>query len=385
MSAQHDLGLPGALPERDRLALRRWMLLSIVAVFFAVAVGGITRLTESGLSITEWKPVSGALPPSGDAAWAAELTKFQQIPQASSTHAGITLAQFKWIYWWEWFHRNVARTVGLVFAIPWLLFMVQGRIPRALRLRLTALPLLTLCQGALGWYMVKSGLVERISVSAYRLTAHLGLALGILAVSVWTYSELRARTEAERHEPVATSRGWQRALLSAALLLGITVLSGGFVAGLRGGRIFNEFPLMGGQVVPPGYGTLTPWWSNAFENPAAAQFHHRLLALSVTAFVLTLAWRARGAPLPQGVRRAVFAFGAVITTQLVLGITTLLLAVPVPLGVLHQFTGVLALTAALVATQRAMASGATVQAPHTVTATRPARSAPPPVESAAAV
>jgi cytochrome c oxidase assembly protein subunit 15 len=166
MAAQNDLGLPGALPERDRLALRRWMLLSIVAVFFAVAVGGITRLTESGLSITEWKPVSGALPPSGDAAWAAELTKFQQIPQASSTHAGITLAQFKWIYWWEWFHRNVARTVGLVFAIPWLLFMVQGRIPRQLRLRLTALPLLTLCQGALGWYMVKSGLVERISVSA---------------------------------------------------------------------------------------------------------------------------------------------------------------------------------------------------------------------------
>jgi cytochrome c oxidase assembly protein subunit 15 len=263
--------------------------------------------------------------------------------------------------------------------------MVQGRIPRQLRLRLTALPLLTLCQGALGWYMVQSGLVERISVSASRLTAHLGLALGILAVSVWTYSELRERTAAERSEPVATSRGWQRALLSAAVLLGITVLSGGFVAGLRGGRIFNEFPLMGGQVVPPGYGTLTPWWSNAFENPAAAQFHHRLLALLVTAFVLTLAWRARGAALPQGVRRAVFAFGAVITTQLVLGITTLLLAVPVPLGVLHQFTGVLALTAALVATQRAMASGETVAAPRDVVAPRPARSAAPPASPRTAV
>ena len=305
------------------------------------------------------------------------ICRVGSIPQASSTHAGITLTQFKWIYWWEWFHRNVARTVGLVFAIPWLLFMVQGRIPRALRLRLTALPLLTLGQGALGWYMVQSGLVERISVSAYRLTAHLGLALGILAVSVWTYSELRARTAAERSDPVATPRRWQRALLSAALLLGITVLSGGFVAGLRGGRIFNEFPLMGGQVVPPGYGTLTPWWSNAFENPAAAQIHHRLLALTVTAFVLTLAWRSRSAPLPQAVRRAVFAFGAVITTQLVLGITTLLLAVPVPLGVLHQFTGVLALTAALVATQRAMASCETVVAPRDVVAARPARPAPP--------
>ena len=363
MSVPNDLGLPGALPSRDRLALRRWLLLSIVAVFIAVAVGGITRLTESGLSITEWKPVSGALPPSSDASWASEFAKFQRIPQASSTHAGLSLSQFKWIYWWEWFHRNVARTVGLVFAIPWLVFMVQSRIPRQLRLRLTALPLLTLGQGALGWYMVQSGLVERISVSAYRLTAHLGLALGILSVSVWTYSELRERSLGERHEGVVTSHRWQRALLGATTLLAITVLSGGFVAGLRGGRIFNEFPLMGGQVVPPGYGTLTPWWTNAFENPAAAQFHHRLLAIAVAAFIVTLAWRARRAQLPQRVQRAVYAFGAVITTQIVLGITMLLLAVPVPLGVLHQFTGVLALTAALVATQRAIASGATVSAP----------------------
>ncbi|WP_439643053.1 COX15/CtaA family protein [Gemmatimonas sp.] len=360
MTPYTDLGLPNALPDRDRVVLRRWMLASIIAVFFAVAVGGITRLTESGLSITEWKPVSGALPPSGDAAWALELEKFQQIPQASATHAGITMAQFKWIYWWEWFHRNVARTVGLVFAIPWLLLMVQRRIPRQLQLRLTALPLLTLGQGALGWYMVKSGLVERISVSAYRLTAHLGLALGILAVAVWTYSELRERTPAEHDEGGQTPRTWRAAVLSAATLLGITVLSGGFVAGLRGGKIFNEFPLMGGQVVPPGYGTLTPWWSNAFENPAAAQFHHRLLAMSVTAFVLILAWRAQKAPLPQSVRRALFAFGAVVTVQLLLGVTTLLLAVPIPLGVLHQFTGVLALTAALVATQRATATSASV-------------------------
>lgn len=346
------------------MALRRWLLVSIVAVFVAVAVGGITRLTESGLSITEWKPVSGALPPSNDAAWAAEFAKFQQIPQASSTHAGITLGQFKWIYWWEWFHRNVARTVGLVFALPWLLFLMQGRIPRQLRLRLTALPLLTLGQGALGWYMVQSGLVERISVSAYRLTAHLGLALGILAVCVWTYSELRERTPTERDAAQATPRGWRLALLGATTLLGITVLSGGFVAGLRGGRIFNEFPLMGGQVVPPGYAQLSPWWANAFENPAAAQFHHRLLALAVTALVLALTWRARQTPLPATVRRAVYAFGAVITVQLMLGITTLLLAVPIALGVLHQFTGVLALTAALVATQRAMATGVSTLTAH---------------------
>ena len=366
MSRSTDFGHPDALPARDRRALRRWLFASIVAVFFAVAVGGITRLTESGLSITEWKPVSGALPPSGDAAWQVEYEKFLQIPQASITHAGITIGQFKWIFWWEWFHRNVARTVGLVFAIPWLVFMVQRRIPRGLRLRLTALPLLTLAQGALGWYMVQSGLVERISVSAYRLTAHLGLALGILAVCVWTYSELRERSAAELADARQTPARWRRALLGATLLLGITVLSGGFVAGLRGGKVFNEFPLMGGRVVPPGYGTLTPWWSNAFENPVAAQFHHRLLAIGVTLLVLTLAWRARSASLPALVQRGAYAFGAVVLLQLVLGITTLLLAVPIPLGVLHQFTGVLALTAGLVVTQRALgdAALATHEAPH---------------------
>jgi cytochrome c oxidase assembly protein subunit 15 len=372
-------GHPDALPARDRLALRRWLFASILAVFFAVAVGGITRLTESGLSITEWKPVSGALPPSDAAAWDVEYQKFLQIPQASATHAGITLGQFKWIFWWEWFHRNVARTVGLVFAIPWLVFMAQRRIPRGLRLRLTALPVLTLAQGALGWYMVQSGLVERISVSAYRLTAHLGLALGILAVCVWTYSELRERDAAELRAPSRTPRGWRTALLGVTTLLGITVLSGGFVAGLRAGKIFNEFPLMGGQVVPPGYVAMSPWWANAFENPVAAQFHHRTLAIVVTLLVLTLAWRAREAPLADAVRRSVFAFGAVISVQLVLGVTTLLLAVPVPLGVLHQFTGVLALTAGLVATQRALAVGQTSMptvAPRAVAPTRePAREA----------
>jgi cytochrome c oxidase assembly protein subunit 15 len=349
-----DLGHPGALPERDRRALRRWLAASIVAVFIAVAVGGITRLTESGLSITEWKPVAGALPPVGAAAWQVEYEKFLQIPQARTTHAGISLGEFKWIFWWEWFHRNVARTVGLVFAIPWLVFMAQRRIPRGLRLRLTALPLLTLAQGALGWYMVQSGLVERSSVSAYRLTAHLGLALGILAVCVWTHSELRRRDEDERAPAAGTPPAWRRALLATTTLLAVTLLSGGFVAGLRAGKIFNEFPLMGGRLVPPGYGQLAPWWVNAFENPAAAQFHHRTLAIVVALLALTLAWRAARAPLAPAVRRGVLALGAVVGVQLVLGVTTLLLAVPIPLGVLHQFTGVLALTVALVATQRAL-------------------------------
>jgi len=368
-----------ALPERDRLALRRWLFASIIAVFLAVAVGGITRLTESGLSITEWKPVSGVLPPMNDIAWQAAFDEFQKIPQAQTTHRDITMSGFKLIFWWEWFHRIVARGVGLVFAIPYLLFMVQGRIPRSLRVRLTALPLLTLGQGVLGWYMVQSGLVERSSVSAYRLAAHLGLALGILAVAVWTYSELRPATS--RDEPRTSDRAptaWRWALRGITTMLGITLLSGAFVAGLRAGRIYNEFPLMGGQIVPPGYSQLGGWWVNAFENPAAAQFHHRVLAIVCTLVALTLAWRVLRAPVSVLVRRGVVALGAVVTLQLLLGITTLLMAVPVALGALHQFTGVLALTAALIATQRA---GGVVWGTALVTSERDAKRAAPARES----
>ncbi len=368
-----------ALPERDRLALRRWLFASIIAVFLAVAVGGITRLTESGLSITEWKPVSGVLPPMNDIAWQAAFDEFQKIPQAQTTHRDITMSGFKLIFWWEWFHRIVARGVGLVFAIPYLLFMVQGRIPRSLRVRLTALPLLTLGQGVLGWYMVQSGLVERSSVSAYRLAAHLGLALGILAVAVWTYSELRPAIA--RDEPPASDRAptaWRWALRGITTMLGITLLSGAFVAGLRAGRIYNEFPLMGGRLVPPGYSQLGGWWVNAFENPAAAQFHHRVLAIVCTLVALTLAWRVLRAPVSVLVRRGVVALGAVVTLQLLLGITTLLMAVPVALGALHQFTGVLALTAALIATQRA---GGVVWGTALVTSERDAKRAVPARES----
>lgn len=339
-----------ALPERDRVALRRWLFASIVAVFLAVAVGGITRLTESGLSITEWKPVSGVLPPMSDAAWSDAFAEFQKIPQAQTTHRDISLSGFKLIFWWEWFHRIVARGVGLVFAIPYLWFMVQGRIPRALRWRLTLLPLLTLGQGVLGWYMVQSGLVERSSVSAYRLTAHLGLALGILAVAVWTYSELRPAGSTSRDRAPAA---WRWALRGMTALLATTLLSGGFVAGLRAGKIFNEFPLMGGQIVPPGYSQLGAWYVNAFENPAAAQFHHRVLAIVSTIVALLLVWRVLRAPVSALVRQGVLRLGAVVSVQLLLGVVTLLLAVPVALGALHQFTGVLALTAAMVATQRA--------------------------------
>lgn len=335
--------------ETDLRALRRWLVACLVAVLLAVVVGGITRLTESGLSITEWKPVSGVFPPTTDAGWQEAYEAFQRIPQAQTTHQGITLSGFKWIYWWEWFHRILARGVGLVFAIPYVWLLWRGAIPQRLRLRLAALPLLTLGQGALGWYMVQSGLAERSSVSAYRLTAHLALALAILVVALWTWAELRPRSRDAGTGAPAASNAWRWATLALVVAIGITILSGGFVAGLRAGTIFNTFPLMGGAVVPPGYGQLTPWWTNAFENPIAAQFHHRVLAILTGAAALFAAWRAGGGGLSAGAVRALRIVGGMALLQVLLGIATLLLAVPIVLGVLHQLVGVLLLSAGILA------------------------------------
>lgn len=329
--------------------LRRWLVWCIVAVYLAVVVGGITRLTESGLSITEWRPVSGVLPPMGDVAWAEAFEAFQRIPQALTTHAGITLGEFKFIYWWEWFHRILARGVGLVFAIPYLWLFARRRIPSGLRLRLAALPMLTLAQGGLGWYMVQSGLAERSSVSAYRLAAHLALALAILVVALWTWADLRADDRGLAAHGADPSPGWRWGVLMAVALLLLTIVAGAFVAGLRAGTIFNTFPLMGGQVVPPGYGHFAGWWRNALENPVAAQFHHRVLALATGAFVVALAWRAGRSTLSARTVRTLRLLGGIVVLQVAIGIATLVLAVPITLGVLHQLVGVLALTAGILA------------------------------------
>lgn len=317
------------------------MLLCIGAVFLTVSVGGITRLTESGLSITEWKPVSGVLPPMNEADWQRALELFQQIPQAQTTHAGITMGEFKFIYWWEWFHRLVARGVGLVFAIPFLWFWAKGMLPRGLWLRLAWLPFLTLCQGFLGWYMVQSGLAERTEVSAVRLAAHLTLALAILAVALWTHEDLRPRPAI-----AAASRGWRRVSVLTVSLLLLTVIAGAFVAGLRAGKSYNTFPLMAGELIPTGYASITGFFANATQNPIAAQFHHRWLAVGVALFIVGLA--VRGARMLDGEARAMLLSvrnGVLVQTGL--GIATLLLAVPVWLGALHQFVGVLLLSGAI--------------------------------------
>lgn len=323
------------------VALRRWMLVCIGAVFLAVSVGGITRLTESGLSITEWRPVSGVLPPLNDADWNRALEMFQQIPQAQTTHAGITLTEFKFIYWWEWFHRIVARGVGLVFAIPFLWFWVKGMLPRPLWGRLAWLPFLTLCQGFLGWYMVQSGLAQRTEVSALRLAAHLSLALAILALALWTHEDLRERPAVQ-----APSLGWRRVSVLSACLVMATIVAGAFVAGLRAGKSFNTFPLMAGELFPTGYTSIAGFFANATQNPIAAQFHHRWLGVSVALFVLVLAYR--GAKSLAGESLAMLeSLRNGVLLQTALGIATLLLAVPVWLGAIHQLVGVLVFSASI--------------------------------------
>ena len=334
------MSTPSAVPV-SRTALRQWMFACIVSVFLAVIVGGITRLTESGLSITEWKPVSGVFPPMQAAEWQAAYEAFLAIPQAQTTHAGITMGEFKFIYWWEWFHRILARGVGLVFAIPFLWFWMRGQLSGALWRRLVWLPFLTLGQGFLGWYMVQSGLAVRTEVSAVRLAAHLLLAMGILAVALWTHEDLRERSAIP--EP---SRGWLRASQLVVALLLITIVAGAFVAGLRGGHVFNEFPLMGGALVPDGYANVSGWMNNATQNPIAANFHHRWLGVFTALSIFVMWWRARNALRGEGlVMIASLRNGAIV--QALLGIATLLLAVPVWLGALHQFVGVLLFAGAL--------------------------------------
>lgn len=328
-------------------AVIRWLVASALAVTLAVAVGGITRLTESGLSITQWKPLSGVLPPLGGEAWAEAYQRYLATPEAQTVHRGITMPAFKGLYWWEWTHRMLARGVGLVLAIPFFVLLMRRRIRPGMRLRLANLPLLAAIQGGMGWYMVQSGLSGRSSVSPYRLVAHLAIALVIFGIAVWTATELRAPRSGTGASQVRESRQGLSVVFTLATLAFVTILSGGFVAGLDAGKIFNTFPLMEGRLIPVGYGAMEGW-RNAFENPIAAQLHHRILALS-TALLVFAAWLlAVTRAWPIALRRWLSAAAVIAAIQVGLGIVTVLLAVPLPIAVLHQL-GALTLLAVLLA------------------------------------
>jgi cytochrome c oxidase assembly protein subunit 15 len=302
--------------------IRAWLWFAAFLVFTMVIVGGATRLTDSGLSITEWQPLLGAIPPLTEADWRVAFGKYKLIPEYSRVNQGMSLAEFKFIYWWEWTHRFLGRFIGLVMILPFLGLWLTRRIEPRLVPRLVALIVLGGLQGALGWYMVESGLVDRIDVSQYRLAAHLSLATFILGAIVWTALGIG---NGERHRP-RTSQQW--AALGLAALILLQVAAGGFVAGLDAGMGYNTWPLMDGQWIPRGLLIMEPAWRNFFENAMTVQFDHRLIAYGVTLCAALYAWQVRS---PAAVAMII-----VVALQVALGIATLLGQVPLTLGLLHQ-------------------------------------------------
>lgn len=336
---------PHSGPTARQIAARRpiayWLFTVAALIFCMVIVGGATRLTESGLSITEWKPVMGAIPPLSEEHWLEEFEKYRQIPEYQLVNKGMSLAEFQYIYWWEWGHRFLGRFIGFAFFVPFVFFLATKRVERQLVPRLAAMFVLGGLQGALGWYMVMSGLVDRVDVSQYRLTAHLGLAFVIAAYIFWVALDLLRGT-------LGQALAWTGPAKRAAVLTGaifFQVLLGGFVAGLRAGHAYNTWPLMDDRIIPRGLFDLSPWWVNFFENHITVQFDHRMVAYAITAFALYHLFTLKSAP--RAVKMSGHLLMAAILLQVVLGIWTLLAVVPIPLGVIHQGGAMLVLGAAM--------------------------------------
>jgi len=342
-------GVDPADPQ-NRLLVAGWLFTVCAMLWVMIGLGGATRLTGSGLSIMEWAPLSGAVPPLSDAEWQRLYALYQQIPQYQLLNTGIGIDGFKHIFWLEWTHRLWGRLIGIVFFVPLVWFWMTGRLERRLRPALALFFLLGGLQGAVGWFMVASGfLPDSTAVSPYRLVIHLVLALILYAAILWAgLSVLRPAPGAGALG--ASARGVRRLIAAAAILIVASIIAGGFVAGLHAGLDYNTFPLMDGRLVPHSYATLQPFLRNLTENIAAVQFDHRILAtLTLLTATTAVAAGLLRAQLPAGARRAVLALGACVVAQYVLGVATLLSVVAVPLAVAHQMMAVLVLTAALVA------------------------------------
>jgi heme a synthase len=312
--------------DRNRRAIAWWLIGVAALVFIMVVVGGLTRLTESGLSITEWKPVTGALPPMSEQHWQDEFALYKQIPQYEIMNKGMTLAEFKTIYWWEWSHRFLGRLIGVAFLVPFLWFALTGRIERAMVPRLIFLFVLGGMQGVLGWWMVMSGLVERTEVSQYRLAAHLGLATLIYGALIWTALDMF------HGRSTRFLSGLAKAALALIVLVFAQTILGAFVAGIRAGLIYNTWPLMAGAFIPDGLLKMAPLWHNFFENHLTVQFQHRMAAYLLLALAAWHAWSARKSDGARGANLLV----AAVVAQAALGIWTVLWVVPIPLGAAHQ-------------------------------------------------
>jgi len=322
-------------------AVAIWLLICCGLVFTMVVLGGFTRLTGSGLSMADWRPLMGWLPPLSDAEWQRVFNLYQQTPEFLKVNSHMDVGAFKSIFWLEFLHRLLGRTIGIVFLLPFVFFFVKGYIKAAEWPKYLLMFILGGMQGVLGWYMVKSGLVDNPHVSQYRLTAHLSAAFLIYAYMFWVAMSLLFPAAGENRHP------WYKKSRALTILTSVTIISGGFVAGLKAGKIYNTFPMMGDYWVPPGTLALEPFWRNIFDNMTTVQFNHRILAITTLIAVVVFWLKARQANLPLRSRPAVNALLHTAVLQVALGITTLLMSVPVILGATHQGVAMLLFTVSL--------------------------------------
>jgi heme a synthase len=350
-SRSHAMKEPTSALDARRYAVRLWLLAIAGLVAVMVVVGGATRLTESGLSIVEWRPVSGTLPPLSDAQWQSEFKKYQTIPQYQHLNRGMSLAEFKTIFWWEWAHRLLGRAIGAAFLLPFLWFLWRGWIEPEFRIRLWTIFGLGALQGAVGWWMVASGLSDRVEVSQYRLATHLVLAAMIFVATLWTAQAL------SRRKLVAVLPRVRAGAVALVVLIMIQLYSGALVAGLRAGLVYNTWPLIDGAIIPNVSQLFfaTPLWRNLFENSLLVQFDHRMLAYGIWVLsllhVIDVVRSTRDSAASIG---AIALFGAV-TFQASLGILTLLHQVPTPLGLAHQAMAMITLAIAVIHAERVVA------------------------------
>ncbi|WP_298256126.1 heme A synthase [uncultured Litoreibacter sp.] len=344
-TAEKPTAQPGAIDRAanrgNRRGVRAWLMVLFAMVVVMIVVGGLTRLTDSGLSITEWKPVTGALPPMSEAAWEAELDKYREIPEYQLQNKGMSLSEFKNIYWWEWGHRQLGRVIGLVWAVGFLWFMIRKQIPTGWTGRLLAVGALGGLQGAIGWWMVSSGLTgEMLDVASYRLAIHLGLAFVILGLLAW-YVFTLARSEADllqaRRLGVPSLTTLTSILIPVAYL---QIIVGALVAGIDAGRTYTDWPLMAGEFFPALAFEYSPAWRNFFESEALVQFNHRILGYALFALGMFVWWRSRGAA-NRAVKQAFDWVAVMMFGQMVLGIGTVLYAAPWHLAIIHQLGAVI--------------------------------------------
>lgn len=322
------------LTPAARRQIAIWLLVVCGLIFAMVVLGGVTRLTRSGLSIVEWAPILGILPPLNEAQWLEAFGKYQQFPEYQKINLGMDLAGFKSIFWFEYFHRLLGRSIGLAFFVPFVYFAARRMLSRHLMPKLIAMFVLGGLQGVLGWYMVKSGLVDRPHVSQYRLTAHLSLAIAIYGYMLWIALDLllpRQAYASDEHLPLL-----RRASVALLVLIGIMIVSGGFVAGTKAGFVYNTFPDMNGYWLPPGLYEASPWYHNLFDDLTSVQFNHRVLAYLIIGSVIGFVVWVRKMQLPAMTMISVYAVVAAMLLQVALGISTLLTHVAVAVGAAHQ-------------------------------------------------